>query len=105
MFVMYLQVVLLTGGTVGIGYATVRALLEKNATVYLAARSVLKAEEAINKLKKETGKTAVFLQLDLGDLNKVKEAANKFLSKNQTLDILFNNAYASFWQFSVFRLC
>lgn len=82
----------MTGGNTGIGFHTVRELLLKNAKVYLAARSPSKAKEAIEKLEKETGKESILLQLDLGDLNSIKKAAREFLSKENKLDILFNNA-------------
>jgi len=86
------KVVIVTGGNTGIGFHTVRELLLKNAKVYLAARSLSKAKEAIEKLEKETGKKSIFLQLDLGDLNSINKAAREFLSKENKLDILFNNA-------------
>ena len=62
-------------------------------------------------MRKETGKEAIFLKLDLGDLNSVKASAEEFLryalmfwypetvtdlarlySKEENLHILFNNA-------------
>ncbi|KAI5476211.1 short-chain dehydrogenase/reductase SDR family protein [Pseudohyphozyma bogoriensis] len=86
------KVVIVTGANTGIGYHTVKYLLMKNAKVYLAARSGSKAKEAIAKLKEETGKEAIFLQLDLSDLDSVKESAESFLSLEERLDILFNNA-------------
>ncbi|KAJ7636806.1 hypothetical protein FB45DRAFT_864794 [Roridomyces roridus] len=86
------KVVLVTGGNAGIGYYTVKELLSKNAKVYLAARSAEKAAVAIKSLEAETGKTAIFLQLDLGDLKSVRVAANTFLKQEERLDILFNNA-------------
>ncbi|KAI5476221.1 short-chain dehydrogenase/reductase SDR family protein [Pseudohyphozyma bogoriensis] len=63
------KVVIVTGGNTGIGYFTVNYLLMKNAKVYLAARTESKAKEAIAKLQDETGKEAIFLRLDLGDLD------------------------------------
>ncbi|TBU25108.1 NAD(P)-binding protein [Dichomitus squalens] len=86
------RIVIVTGGNVGIGYETVKALLQHNAKVYLAARSKNKAEKAINSLKEATGKEAIFLQLDLSSLSSVKKAAEEFLSKEPELHILFNNA-------------
>ncbi|TFK84292.1 NAD(P)-binding protein [Polyporus arcularius HHB13444] len=59
------RVALVTGGNSGIGYETCKRLLEHNARVYLAARSKEKADAAITSLKAETGREAVFLQLDL----------------------------------------
>ena len=40
----------------------------------------------------ETGKEAIFLELDLASLASVKEAATVFLSKEEELHMLFNNA-------------
>ncbi|KAJ6579231.1 NAD(P)-binding protein [Mycena vulgaris] len=85
------KIILVTGGNSGIGYETVKVLLQKNATVYLAARSPAKGKEAIAQLETETGKRAEFLELDLADLSKVRQAAEAFLAKESRLDILFNN--------------
>lgn len=85
------KVMIVTGGNTGIGYETIKALLNKNARVYMASRSKAKAEEAIQRLKEETGKEAIFLELDLADLRKVKKAAEEFMSKETQLDVLFNS--------------
>ncbi|EGO20387.1 hypothetical protein SERLADRAFT_477926 [Serpula lacrymans var. lacrymans S7.9] len=85
------KVVIVTGGNAGIGRETVRALLVKNAKVYLAARNPSKAQEAIDDLRESTGKEALFLKLDLADLKSVKASAQEFLSKETRLDVLFNN--------------
>ncbi|KAJ7362911.1 hypothetical protein DFH08DRAFT_1025398 [Mycena albidolilacea] len=85
------KIVLVTGGNTGIGYETVKQLLLKNAKVYLAARSPTKAAAAIKRLKEETKKSAIFLELDLADLPRVRRAAESFLAQETRLDILFNN--------------
>ncbi|KAF8191666.1 hypothetical protein K438DRAFT_1721189 [Mycena galopus ATCC 62051] len=85
------KIILVTGGNSGIGYETVKALLLKGATVYLAARSSSKGKAAIAELETETGKRAEFLELDLADLRSVRKAAETFLAKESRLDILFNN--------------
>ncbi|KAJ6569188.1 NAD(P)-binding protein [Mycena capillaripes] len=85
------KVSLVTGGNAGIGYHTVKQLLLQNAKVYLAARSADKAAEAIRMLEADTGRKAIFLQLDLADLASVRRAATTFLSDESRLDILFNN--------------
>ncbi|KAJ7116270.1 hypothetical protein C8R43DRAFT_1137945 [Mycena crocata] len=66
------KIVLVTGGNTGIGYHTVRFLLLKNA-------------------KTETGKRAIFLELDLADLHSVRRAATAFLAQETRCDVLFNN--------------
>jgi retinol dehydrogenase 12 len=62
--------------------------------VYIAGRSKAKADTAIAKLKEQTGKDDVhFLQLDLADINSAVEAAKELRSKEQSLNLLFNNGY------------
>ncbi|KAJ7438006.1 NAD(P)-binding protein [Mycena galericulata] len=84
------KIIIVTGGNIGIGYETVKALL-KNATVYLAARSPAKGNAAIAELETETKKRAKLLELDLADLKSVRRAAEAFLARESRLDILFNN--------------
>ncbi|KAG8724241.1 hypothetical protein FRC09_020679 [Ceratobasidium sp. 395] len=91
------QVMIVTGGNTGIGKETCKALLRKNAKVYLAARSKAKADEAIEWLKQETdGKMAIFLELDLASLASVRKAVEAFQSKEQYLHVLFNSAGVCF---------
>ena len=68
------------GGNAGCGRETVKALLAHNAKVYLAARSADKAHKVIEELKNETGREALFLHLDLADLDAVRLSADNFLS-------------------------
>ncbi|KAK0481150.1 NAD(P)-binding protein [Armillaria luteobubalina] len=86
------RVVIVTGGNTGIGKETIRALLKRNAKVYMAARNEEKAGNAIRDLLKDTGKGAIFLKLDLASMQSVREAATEFKSKETGLHILFNNA-------------
>ncbi|KAH8829756.1 NAD-P-binding protein [Flagelloscypha sp. PMI_526] len=86
------KVIIVTGGNTGVGYYTVKALLEHNAKVYLAARSRDKGVAAVEKLKVETGKEAIFLELDLASLASVRRSVQEFKSKEMHLHILINNA-------------
>ncbi|KZV62184.1 NAD(P)-binding protein [Peniophora sp. CONT] len=86
------KIVIVTGGNSGVGKETCKALLAHNAKVYLAARSPARAQNAIDELKTQTGKEAIFLKLDLSDLKQVRQAASDFLSKEETLNVLFCNA-------------
>ncbi|EKM52468.1 uncharacterized protein PHACADRAFT_260896 [Phanerochaete carnosa HHB-10118-sp] len=86
------RITIVTGANTGVGKETVKALLQHNAKVYLAARSRSKAEVAIKDLKDATGRDAIFLELDLSSLVSVRKAAEEFLSKERELHILFNNA-------------
>ncbi|KAI0731863.1 NAD-P-binding protein [Fomitopsis betulina] len=85
-------VMIVTGGNDGIGKETVKALLEHNAKVYMASRNQVKAQAAVDELKRETGREAIFLRVDLASLKSVRVAAEEFLSKESELHVLFNNA-------------
>lgn len=85
----------LIGGNSGIGKEIVKALLNHNAKVYLAARNPESASTTIEELKKETGKEAFFLELNLASLKSVEKAAKDFLAKEHELHALFNNAWVA----------
>ncbi|THH15428.1 hypothetical protein EUX98_g9467, partial [Antrodiella citrinella] len=86
------RVYIVTGGSGGVGYETVKALLAHNAKVYIAARNKAQIKTAIETLKAATGKEALGLELDLSSLVSVRRAAKEFLSKERELHVLFNNA-------------
>ncbi|KAK1585489.1 uncharacterized protein LY79DRAFT_635255 [Colletotrichum navitas] len=89
------KVYLVTGANSGVGKETAGILYSKNAKVYVAARSETKAEAAMASIRESwpasTG-SLVFLPLDLADLGAVGEAARRFQSLEERLDVLFNNA-------------
>ncbi|KAJ3860028.1 NAD-binding protein [Lentinula novae-zelandiae] len=85
------KVVIVTGGNSGVGKEIIHALLLHNAKVYMASRNVQQARMAIQELRAQTGKEALFLQLDLSSLREVKQAAEEFISKERELHALVNN--------------
>lgn len=86
------QVFIVTGGNSGLGKDTVRALLQHDARVYLACRDEKRATEALDELFADTGRRALFLKLDLADLESIRNAVFEFTRKEQRLDVLYNNA-------------
>ncbi|KAJ3735369.1 NAD-P-binding protein [Lentinula guzmanii] len=87
------QIFLVTGGNVGIGRETCRVLVARNAKVYLATRSEERARIAIDDICKSTGKSNIhFLKIDLADLASVRKAAEEYMSLEQELHVLINNA-------------
>ncbi|TCD69330.1 hypothetical protein EIP91_008086 [Steccherinum ochraceum] len=86
------RVFVVTGGNAGVGYETVKALLQHNGKVYIASRNKTRVDAAIEKLKNETGKDALFIELDLASMASVRRAAKEFLSREKELHVLFNNA-------------
>lgn len=90
------KVIFITGGTGGLGKESARVLLGKNAKVYIAGRNASGGEQAVKDLTKATGKTPIFIKLDLANLKAVKAAAEDFKSKESKLDVLFNNGGVMF---------
>jgi NAD(P)-dependent dehydrogenase (short-subunit alcohol dehydrogenase family) len=89
------QVIIVTGGNTGLGFATIQALGKHHpAQIYLAARSKEKAQEAIRQLRDSNPQIApiTFLKLDLASLASARAAANTFVASESRLDILVNNA-------------
>lgn len=74
------------------GLELARILYSKNAKVYIAAREEGNAIVSIKKAEPASKGELVFLQLDLADLNSVKASAERFLSAETKLHVLFNNA-------------
>ncbi|THU77463.1 NAD(P)-binding protein [Dendrothele bispora CBS 962.96] len=90
------KVVLVTGSSSGIGFAALQHLVRLGAKVYMTARSEERAKSAIERLEKE-GKEpgngeVLWHELDLVDPRKAKASAEKFMEKEERLDILINNA-------------
>jgi hypothetical protein len=91
------KIVLVTGGNNGIGYETVKALLEsqKPYHVLMGSRSIEKAKTAIEKLKAEvpeTSNTVELLQVDLTSDESIEKAFEEVKGKHGYLDVLINNA-------------
>ena len=78
---------LVTGGSLGIGTATVRVFAEKGIRTFFTSRQHRKEAEAI---AKETGATAFYG--DLSSLEGAEAAAREFLNLAETADILVHNA-------------
>ncbi|KAI5969532.1 hypothetical protein CANMA_001423 [Candida margitis] len=94
------KVVIVTGGNTGLGYETVKSLAgATRARIYIFSRNKEKTLDAIEKLKQEVAseydvrkREIGFIQVDLSDLTTVKPAVEKFLAKEDRVDIIINNA-------------
>jgi retinol dehydrogenase-12 len=92
------QVFFVTGGYTGIGYELCQILYAHNATVYVAGRSQQKASDAMTKLQNAAPNSKgslKFLQMDFTDLATVKSGVQTFLSEQDRLHVLVNNAGVS----------
>lgn len=90
------KVAIVTGGSRGIGFATVEAFLKEGAKVVLCASRQETADAALEKLK-ETYKDAVVEGIwpDLSDFGAVQAAFDAVAEKYGQIDILVNNAGVS----------
>ncbi|KAL0945043.1 short-chain dehydrogenase [Colletotrichum truncatum] len=89
------KVLMITGASGGLGKELAKILFQKNAKIYMAARSKSKTTATIEEIKKLyplSRGTLEYLYLDLTDLGTVKKSAEEFLAKESRLDVLWNNA-------------
>ncbi len=82
---------IVTGGYSGLGLETTRALASAGATVIVPARRVEHAQQELAAITDVAGNIEVDA-LDLGDLASVETFADGFLAKDQSIDLLINNA-------------
>jgi NAD(P)-dependent dehydrogenase (short-subunit alcohol dehydrogenase family) len=87
------KVVLITGGTTGLGKESARALGLAGATVIITARSEEKGQAAVAQLTElvPDGDFS-FEVMELGSLDSVRAFADRFLASHDRLDVLLANA-------------
>lgn len=91
------KVFLITGATDGIGKAAAKNFAQRGAHVTLVGRSEAKTQQVLSELKTSTGNENIdYLLCDLSRINEVKRMAATFKSRHDRLDVLVNNAGATF---------
>lgn len=80
------KIVLITGGSVGLGRTLINEFQAQNCTVIFGNRN----EELGKKVEKETG--AEFVKFDLSDIDSIKNIISYVSKKYGRIDILVNNA-------------
>jgi NAD(P)-dependent dehydrogenase (short-subunit alcohol dehydrogenase family) len=87
------KVVLITGGTSGIGRATATALAAMGAEVVVSGRSRQRGEAAVEEMRDTSGNEKISLMLaDLAVQAEVRGLAEEFRKRYDRLDVLVNNA-------------
>ncbi|HZU76640.1 MAG TPA: SDR family oxidoreductase, partial [Dehalococcoidia bacterium] len=82
------KVAVITGGTSGIGEATVRLFVQEGAKVVFSGRS----EDSGRAIERELGEAAAFVRADVTREDEIKATIDRALERFGRLDCLFNNA-------------
>ncbi|KAF5563613.1 Oxidoreductase short-chain dehydrogenase [Fusarium phyllophilum] len=93
------KVIAITGSNTGVGKEIAKMVYSKNAKVYMFARTTTKNEKARDEIKAafpESRGELICIRLDLADLDSVQAAASEFISREEKLHVLFNNAGVGF---------
>lgn len=87
------KIVLVTGGSGGLGLETARALAKQDANVIVTMRNKQKTESALAQLRSTNPKARITpIYLELGDLVSIRSFAEIFLWCYPRLHVLINNA-------------
>ncbi|MBF0351557.1 MAG: SDR family NAD(P)-dependent oxidoreductase [SAR324 cluster bacterium] len=85
------KIIMITGGSSGIGLAMAHRLAKAHGTVILVARTLDKLEIAKQEVE-QMGGTAYVYSCDLSDPEAIGELVNKVMKDHGRVDILINNA-------------
>ncbi len=90
------KVVVITGGSRGIGYATAEAFLREGAKVIISASKQENADKAVESLKKTFPNSVIGgIAPNLADYQSVYDSFSKVSETYGTIDVLVNNAGVS----------
>jgi NAD(P)-dependent dehydrogenase (short-subunit alcohol dehydrogenase family) len=87
-----MKTVLITGANKGIGFETAKQMAQMGYFVYLGSRNKAKGLDAINRLKELGISNVESLEIDVTNIDSIKQARQELESKTETLDVLINNA-------------
>jgi len=91
------HVIVLTGGTSGIGEAAAKLYATLGATLIIIARNPEKTHNTVERLKEHTGNAAIHSVIgDLGVQDDVRRIASELAAKYPVIDVLAHNAGALF---------
>jgi len=79
-----MRTVIITGGNSGLGFETAKKIAkDREYRIILACRNQMKAKEAVNKIKEETGNENILsMQLNTASLESVRNFAKEYESSN-----------------------
>jgi NAD(P)-dependent dehydrogenase (short-subunit alcohol dehydrogenase family) len=87
------RVAIVTGANSGLGFETTKALAAHGATVVMACRDMSRCQAAAEEIGRSVGPERLEPeQLDLSDLESVREFAARLVGRYDSIDLLVNNA-------------
>ncbi|GLR16395.1 SDR family oxidoreductase [Portibacter lacus] len=86
------KVVLITGGSKGIGYGIAEVLVSQGTKVAITSRSQKAADEAAESLKLSSNDNVIGIESDVADFDAEKKAVEKTIKAFGKLDVLVANA-------------
>ena len=96
------KTVVITGANDGIGYETAHQLARKGARIIIVCRNEQKASAAVERIKSETDNLEIeFVLADLLSRHSIQDAAGKIRQRTDRVDVLINNAGATFTNFEL----
>jgi len=91
------KICIITGSNSGIGKETAIGLAKIGATIVMVVRNQERGEKARREIIKQTGNDSVDLMIcDLSSMDSIRRFAKEFKKKYNRLDVLLNNAGATF---------
>ena len=88
------KVVLITGGSRGIGEMMASGFLANGAKVYISSRKIKDCDSTAQRLSEQYESECISIPADISDLNGINQLFTNFDKYNDNLDILINNAGA-----------
>lgn len=89
----------ITGASDGIGLETAKALAARGIDLTLLVRSMERGEQAARAIRAEGDADVDVLRCDLMDLGSVRAAAAELVDRGRPVDVLLNNAGATFSEY------
>jgi NAD(P)-dependent dehydrogenase (short-subunit alcohol dehydrogenase family) len=86
------KVVVVTGGSRGLGRQIATAVARQGADVVIASRKLAACEEAANEIKNETGRQAMAYGVHVGRWDELEPFVDAVYQRFGRVDVLFNNA-------------
>ena len=86
------RVIIVTGGSGGLGAEAARTLAARGARVTITARDREKGRNVADRVRAETGRDVEVMELELSSPASVRAFAARWLERHDRLDVLVNNA-------------